>query len=161
MGAESAAALAGLSQRSDVASLLCTQDAFCKFKELLQSDQTNVAIPLARMLLCLAQRPESKVQFSDRELLELVLAKVQSNAASTLVQEQYAQVFSSAASLCASALAKESVEEVLASLSKAMEKVLLQSNSSPYESPSCAATYRNLQDAHAAFKYQHYFADTW
>merc|ERR1711972_957446 len=69
--AESAVALMNMAKDQAVVPL-CTPRAFQEFNKLLQSDQTDVAYPTARMLHFLAQCPAATPYFAEEVLLSTI-----------------------------------------------------------------------------------------
>lgn len=121
--AESAAALAGIAQDSVTAEHLCSNRAFVEISKLLQSDQTDVAYPTARLLSSLARCPKAQACFSCPGLLLTILEKVRSKRTCQLVQHELAQVLNVAISLCAATLSPDISEEMIISLGAVLQDV--------------------------------------
>mmetsp|Transcript_7091 Transcript_7091/g.22148 ORF Transcript_7091/g.22148 Transcript_7091/m.22148 type:complete len:437 (-) Transcript_7091:14-1324(-) len=149
--AESATALADMAQDNQAVATLCNTRAFEEFKKLLQTDQTDVAYPTARMLLLLAQCPEAVPCFADEALLSMMLDKVQSKATSALVQHQLAEVVNAAISRCAATLSEKVCEDVMSALNGAIK--VLEVGDVP--------AYRRLQEAQLTLKSQGSGASGW
>lgn len=120
--AESATALAGMAQDSQVAPFLCTGSAFKEFKKLLQNDNTDVAYPTARMLSLLSKHPEACAFFQGEGLLLIMVEKVRSSTTSALVREKLADVLRSALRGCAGALDETERSEVKAAIALALQE---------------------------------------
>lgn len=142
--AEAATALADLAQNVQVAAGLCTGPAFEAFKLLLQSTQTDVAYPTARLLLLLAQYPEAIPCFADGVVLPKLLDKVKSEATSSLVRRELAAVLNAAISRCAGALGNAASADLLSALGSAIQAV------GAGDPPTC----RNLQEARGVLQRQ-------
>mmetsp|Transcript_111977 Transcript_111977/g.311776 ORF Transcript_111977/g.311776 Transcript_111977/m.311776 type:complete len:443 (+) Transcript_111977:90-1418(+) len=142
--AECAVALAQVAQDTRVAASLCTSHAFEEFKKLLQTNQTEVAYPTARMLLLLAQCPEAVPRFADEALLSLLLGKVQSKTTSALVQQQLAQVLNAAITRCAAKLSRKVSDGIMSELAKAIKDIDV------VDTP----TSRNLKEAQLVLQFQ-------
>jgi len=90
-----AEAVEGLLQAANdvqFAAQLCTPEAFDVFQNLLQIVCFNIVEPLARLLCTLAQLPDADGNFQDQQLLQCMIDKVWSDAATKAASEQFAKV---------------------------------------------------------------------
>jgi len=90
-----AEAVEGMLQAANDAHLaaqLCTPEAFSVLQNLLQIVCFSIVEPLARLLCTLAQMPAAESNFQDQQLLQCMIDKVWSDAATKAASEQLAQV---------------------------------------------------------------------
>jgi len=142
--AEAAVSLSDVARDADAAASLCNVRAFDGLKELLRSNEDDVAYPTAKALSALSERPEAMPCFAEQDILPLIIDKIRSTATSELVQRELARALNTTITSCAGTLSDKVSEEIMHSLADATKDVNF----------GHASVYWNLQGAYSALKYR-------
>lgn len=139
--AECASSLANIAEQDAHArEYLCNSSSFDEIGKLLDSDDTAVGYPTARLLASLAKCPRATERFASTGLLPKIVDKLRSERICSLVKEELAEVLRLAAELSASALEPGVSQEMLGSIAAVLQDM----------GTGCAPLYSNLQEAQRA-----------
>jgi len=145
--AEAAVALAALIQNANSIDILCSDSgAIADIAKLLEKEQLCIALPVAQLMLELAQGRNAAEHF--RELLPKLLEKVRclhaspSSSASSLAGRQYGQALAIATQSCKQQLSQETTSKLASDMADLMSAT------------SNSAVYGPLQEAYVCLKAQ-------